>query len=106
MATMLGGELLSRTYVDDVVGLARVSGKGMVGGSDAHDGDRFFLCRTEILPDLPAAGDGSGDLSGPSQIIRAIRRGLTRPQTSLPALRARLDAALVWGGSSSSPPGP
>lgn len=91
MAHMLGGEMLSRTYIEDVVRLATLSGKGMVGGSDAHTADRFFVCRTEVLLDPPAGKDGR---LAPAGVILAVRKGFTRPKTSIPGLAQRLDAAL------------
>ena len=88
MALMLGGEMLARTYVEDLLRLAEATGKGTVGGSDAHDPERLFVCRTEFLA---APGEGSVS-SSPAEIIRAVREGRTRPRTSLPELAARLAA--------------
>ena len=80
MALMLGGEMLSKNYVRDVIELARVSGKARVGGSDAHHLDRFFTCWTDI--ETPAESAQPGDL------IQAIRGGQTQPRTTIPALQA------------------
>lgn len=98
MAIMMGGEMLSKTYVGDVVGLARSAGKGMVGGSDAHDPERFFLCRTEILLTNSFRRGKADELPGPAAVVRAIRTGLVRPETSIPLLRSRLAAALNPAG--------
>jgi predicted metal-dependent phosphoesterase TrpH len=79
MALALGGEMLSKSYVRDVIELARGAGKAMVGGSDAHYPERFFSCWTEI--EVPP------DSAQPGDLIQAIRGGRTLPRTSIPSLQ-------------------
>jgi hypothetical protein len=84
MALQLGGEMLSKTYVQDLIDLAKSSGKGMVGGSDAHARERFFVCWTEIGSTAEAGAPSHPPAKLPD-LIRAIRNGHTTPGTSIPA---------------------
>lgn len=84
MAQLMRTEMLSKNYIRDVIELAKASGKGMVGGSDAHSRDRFFLCWTEILSHGDVQGIIRKESLEPLHLIKAIREGRTRPKTTIP----------------------